>query len=131
MRTIAMQSALLWAVALAAAGAAPHARQGAPPARQLLAVRGEIVKSKPRGPKALLITIKPAKEFAEVTVVAGENDLVGSAPGRAGGLDLFSMLAEDSRDEEAITAAELSEGDVVSIIYDPRLENRALEIYLH
>ena len=37
------------------------------------------------------------------------------------------MLSDDARDTEAITAAELNEGDVISIIYDPQLQNRALE----
>lgn len=78
----------------------------------------------------LLITVKPAKEFQEVTVLARENDLVGTAVARAAEPDLLGLLSEDTRDDETITAAELNEGDVVSVIYDPHLQNRALEIYL-
>jgi len=78
-----------------------------------------------------LITVKPAKEFQEVTVLARENDLVGTAVGRAGDADLLGLLSDDPHDDETITAAELNEGDVVSIIYDPQLQNRVLEIYLH
>ena len=33
--------------------------------------------------------------------------------------------------DETITAAELNEGDVVSVIYDPQAQNRVLEIYVH
>jgi hypothetical protein len=79
----------------------------------------------------LLITVRPAKDFAEVTVLARENDLVGSAVTRAGDTDLLGLLSEDSRDDETITAAELNEGDVVSIIYDAQTQNRVMEIYLH
>ena len=99
--------------------------------RQLLAVRGEITKIKSQAKAILLMTIRPAKEFAEVTVVARENDFVGSAVGRAGDVDLFGLLADDSPEDETITAAELGEGDVVTVIYDPQLQNRALEIYRH
>jgi hypothetical protein len=100
-------------------------------AKQLLAVRGEIVSVKSPGKAALMITVRPAKDFAEVTVLARENDLVGSAIARAGDTDLLGLLSDDSRDDETITAAELNVGDVVSIIYDPQIQNRALEIYLH
>ncbi len=79
----------------------------------------------------LLITVKPAKEFGEVTVLARENDLVGHATARAGGVDLLGLLSGDSSEDEMITAAELDEGDVVSVIYDPQLQNRVLEIYIH
>lgn len=79
----------------------------------------------------LLVTVRPAKEFSEVIVLARENDLVGSAVGREAGADLLGLLSEDDRDEETITAAELNEGDVVSVIYDHQLQNRVLEIYLH
>jgi hypothetical protein len=100
-------------------------------ARQLSAVRGEVIKMKSPGKGLLLITIRPAKEFAEVTVLARENDLVGSAVTRAGDTDLLGLLSEDSRDDETITAAELNEGDVVSVIYDPQTQNRVIEIYIH
>ena len=100
-------------------------------ARQLAAVRGEVVSKKSPSKGVLLLTIRPAKEYAEVTVRARDNDLVGSFVAREGGADLLGLLADDSRDDETITAAELNEGDVVSIIYDPAAQNRALEIYLH
>lgn len=112
-----------------AAGASE--RQAAPGARQLSAVRGEIVKIKSASKGMLLITVRPAKDFAEVTVLARENDLVGSAVARAGATDLLGLLSEDPRDDETITAAELNEGDVVSVIYDAQGQNRALEIYSH
>jgi hypothetical protein len=99
--------------------------------RQLAAVRGEIVGIKIPGKGRLLITVRPAKEFAEVTVLARENDLVGGAVGREGDSDLLGLLTDDSRDDETITAAELKESDVVSVIYDPQAQNRVLEIYLH
>ena len=99
--------------------------------RQLGAVRGEVVKIAAPAKGSLLITIRPAKEFPEVIVLARENDLVGSAAGREAGADLLGLLSEDPRDDETITAAELNEGDVVSVIYDPQLQNRVLEIYLH
>ena len=98
--------------------------------RQLAAVRGEITKVTTPTKGMLLITVKPAKDFAEVTVLARENDLVGSAVGRSGESDLLGLLSDDSRDDETITAAELNQGDVVSVIYDPQLQNRVLEIYL-
>jgi|SRR5215216_2257724 len=100
-------------------------------ARQLSAVRGEVVKVKSPSKGMLLITVRPAKDFAEVTVLARENDLVGSAVTRAGDSDLLGLLSEDPRDDEAITAAELNEGDVVSVIYDPQTQNRVIEVYLH
>jgi hypothetical protein len=102
-----------------------------PASKQLLAVRGVITK-KQNGSKGLLqITIKPAKDFAEVTITVRENDLVGSAPSRANGTDLPGLLGNEANGNETITAAELDEGDLVSVIYDPQLQNRALEIYLH
>jgi hypothetical protein len=85
----------------------------------------------PSGKGALLITVRPAKEFQEVTVLARENDLVGTGVGRSGEPDLLGLLSGDAHDDETITAAELNEGDVVSVIYDAQLQNRALEIYLH
>ena len=99
--------------------------------RQLAAVRGEVSKMTSPGKGMWLITVKPAKEFQEVTVLARENDLVGTGVGRAGEPDLLGLLSDDPHDDETITAAELKEGDVVSVIYDPQLQNRALEIYLH
>ncbi len=104
--------------------------QRAPGARQLAAVRGEITKLSSASKGMLLITVKPAKEFQEVTVLARENDLVGAAVGRSGESDLLGLLSDDTHDDETITAAELNEGDVVSVIYDPQLQNRVLEIYL-
>jgi hypothetical protein len=98
--------------------------------RQLCAVRGEVVKITAPAKGSLLITIKPAKQFSEVTVLARVNDLVGSAVGREGS-DLLGLLSDEPRDDETITAAELNEGDVISVIYDPQLQNRVLEIYLH
>ena len=99
--------------------------------RQLLAVRGEVVKIKAPSKGMLMITVKPAKDFGEVTVLARENDLVGHAATRSGGVDLLGLLSGDSSDDEMITAAELDEGDVISVIYDPQLQNRVLEIYMH
>ena len=99
--------------------------------RQLAAVRGEITSIKTPSKGRLLITVRPAKEFAEVTVLARENDLVGSATGRESDSDLLGLLSDEARDDETITAAELKESDVVSVIYDPQAQNRVLEIYLH
>jgi hypothetical protein len=77
-----------------------------------------------------MITVRPNKEFSEVTVLARENDLVGHAVGRATGVDVLGLLSGDPEEDEMITAAELSEGDVVSVIFDPQLKNKALEIYV-
>jgi hypothetical protein len=111
---------------------APTAGQtGQSPARQLLAVRGVITKKLSAGKGLLQITVKPAKDFAEVTVTVRENDRVGSALTRTGDTDLLGLAGNDAGDSEPITAAELEEGDLVSVIYDPQLQNRALEIYLH
>lgn len=99
--------------------------------RQLAAVRGEISRMTSPGKGMRLITVKPAKEFQEVTVLARENDLVGTGVGRAGEPDLLGLLSDDTHEDETITAAELNEGDVVSVIYDPQLQNRVLEMYLH
>src|SRR5262245_9852358 len=104
--------------------------QRASGARQLAAVRGEITKVSAASKGMLLITVKPAKEFQEVTVLARENDLVGSAVSRSGDSDLLGLLSDDSHDDETITAGELNVGAVVSVIYDPARQNRALEIYL-
>ena len=111
-------------------GGSPVAPQN-PAARQLLAVRGEVVKIKAPSKGMLSITVKPVRDFGEVTVLARENDLVGHATSRAGGVDLLGLLSGDSGEDEMITAAELDEGDVVSVIYDPQLQNRVLEIYIH
>jgi hypothetical protein len=105
--------------------------QRSPAIRQLAAVRGEVSKIAGASKGMLLITVKPAKEFSEVTVLARENDFVGAAVGRSNEADLLGLLSDDTRDDETITAAELNEGDVVSVIYDPQLQNRALEIYVH
>jgi hypothetical protein len=105
--------------------------QGGAATRQLAAVRGEIIKISAPSKGVLLITVRPAKEFQEVTILARDNDLVGTAVGRSGEPDLLGLLSGEARDEETITAAELNEGDVISVIYDPRLQNRALEIYFH
>ena len=105
--------------------------QRSPTARQLAAVRGEVSKIAGASKGMLFITVKPAKEFSEVTVLARENDFVGAAVGRSNEADLLGLLSDDSRDDETITAAELNEGDVVSVIYDPQLQNRAVEIYVH
>ncbi len=112
-----------------------HAQQPAPkPAaatKQLYAVRGQVVSIKSQSKGMLLITIKPLKESAEVSVLARENDLVGRGVGATGDSSLFGLLTGEPPEEETITAAELGEGDVVSVIYDPQTENRAVEIYLH
>jgi hypothetical protein len=99
--------------------------------KQLFAVRGQVVSIKSQGKGLLLITIKQAKEFAEVGVVARENDLVGKAVGGGSDSELFGLLTGDAPEDETITAAEIGEGDVVSVIYDPHMQNRAVEIYLH
>ena len=102
-----------------------------PAAKQLAAVRGEVVRIGAGGRGLLLITVRPARDYAEVTVLARENDLVGTGVGREGGADLLGLLADDARDDETISAAELNEGDIVSVIYDPQAQNRVLEIYIH
>jgi len=100
--------------------------------KQLLAVRGEIIKVTNQSKGLIAITVRPAKDFAEVTVIGRENEAVACSAGREGGADLFGLLTgEDQREDEKITAAELHEGDIVSIIYNPHLRNKALEIYLH
>jgi len=55
----------------------------------------------------------------------------GKAIGGTGSVDLLGLLSGDSRDEETITAAELAEGDLVSAIYDPQMQNRVIELYIH
>lgn len=112
-----------------------HAQQSPPkPAavtKQLFAVRGQVVSVKSQAGGLLLIAVKPPRGFAEVSVIARENDRVGRAVGGTGDSGLFGLLTGDEPDDETITAAELGQGDVVSIIYDPQAENRAVEIYLH
>ena len=98
--------------------------------KQLYAVRGEITARKTLAKGWLQLTIK-AKDAAEVTVSVRENDLVGNAVSRSSDTDLAGLLSGSERAAETITAAELEEGDVVSVIYDPQQQNRALEIYLH
>ena len=98
--------------------------------RQLYAVRGEIIARKSAAKGWLQLTVKP-KEMAEVVINARENDLVGNAISRSGDTDLVGLLSGSERAAETITAAELEEGDVISVIYDPQQQNRALEIYLH
>jgi DNA-directed RNA polymerase subunit H (RpoH/RPB5) len=105
--------------------------QRATSARQLAAVRGEIVKITTPSKGMLLISVRPAKDFPEITVLARENDLVGTAVGRSREADLLGLLSDDTHDDETITAAELNQGDVISVIYDPQLQNRVLEIYVH
>jgi DNA-directed RNA polymerase subunit H (RpoH/RPB5) len=127
---------VLLSLALAAVGGPASAAQTAAPpsrpqARQLAAVRGEVVKISPASRGLLLITVRPARDYAEVTVLARENDLVGAGVGREGGADLLGLLTDDPHDDETITAAELNTGDVVSVIYDPQAQNRVLEIYVH
>ena len=92
---------------------------------------GEVVNISSPRQGLLLITVRPARDYAEVTVLARENDLVGNGVGREGAADLLGLLTDDPHDDETITAAELNEGDVVSVIYDPQAQNRALEIYVH
>lgn len=108
-----------------------HAQSVKPAMKQLFAVRGEIVSIKKQGARMMAIIIRPSKDFAEVTVIAHENDLVGSSVKRSDDVDLLGLLGDESRGQETITAAELNEGDAISVIYDPQLQNRSLEIYLH
>ncbi|HKV42950.1 MAG TPA: hypothetical protein VJX67_27390 [Blastocatellia bacterium] len=101
-------------------------------ASSLLAVRGEITKVTSQEKGLVAISVKPARDFPEVTVVARENDRVGYAAGKDAGSDLLGLLSgDDSRETGQISAAELQQGDIVSIIYNPLLQNRALEIYVH
>lgn len=113
----------------------PSGNQNSPvtaqPAKPLLAVRGEVVKREPYTKGWVRITIKSLKDAVEVVVFARETDLVGSAVNRSGDKELLNLLSESSREGDTITAAELDEGDFVSVIYDPQQQNRALEIYMH
>jgi hypothetical protein len=99
--------------------------------KQLHAARGEVSRLATQGKGMLLITIDQGKEFDEVTVLARENDPVGRAAGGRAEASLFGLLTEDDTDEETITAAELARGDLISVIYDPARQNRALELYRH
>jgi hypothetical protein len=127
----------LLSLALVMGSAPASAAQTAPPParaaalKQLAAVRGEIVKISAARGGLRLITVRPARDYAEVTVLARDNDLVGAGVGREGGTDLLGLLTDDPHDDETITAAELNQGDVVSVIYDPQAQNRVLEIYVH
>lgn len=107
--------------------------QAAGTKKQLLAVRGEVSHVATRNSELVEITVKPGRDFPEVTVVARQNDLVGNGVSHAAGTDLLGLFAggDESRENEKITAAELQQGDVVSVIYDPVNGNRALEIYIH
>ena len=102
------------------------------PSKQLFAIRGEVTKMESQSKGMVAITVRPAHEVATVTVIARENDVVGTAVGRKNGADIVGLLAgDDQRENEKITAAEIREGDLVSIIYDPTAQNRVLEIYIH
>jgi hypothetical protein len=132
MQVFAQKVLFIISVSLALFSANTQAGQHSPGLKQLLAVRGEIVKLALQSKGMIAITVRPSKEFAEVTVIARENDLVGNAVSRESSSDLLGLLGDDDpREDEKITAAELREGDIVSIIYDPQQQNRALEIYLH
>ena len=100
-------------------------------AKQLFAVRGEVVKKAAAAKGWLHLTVRPPRDYAEVTVLARENDLVGPAVKRSQDTSLLGLLTEAEGDNEAITAAEIEEGDIVSVIYDPQAQNRALEIYIY
>ncbi|HSE97404.1 MAG TPA: hypothetical protein VLD57_03975 [Blastocatellia bacterium] len=130
MRTSAMLLGLSLTLVLFQPQAASE-RQGRPAGRQLFAVRGEVISLKRQSRATLLLTVRPEKGFAEAIILARENDLVGAAVKRPGKIDLLGLLGGDDAQEDTITAAELNEGDVVSVIYDPGAENRALEIYVH
>jgi hypothetical protein len=111
---------------------ASQPNQTASPSRQLFAVRGEVTKLEPKSKGLVAITVRPAHDSATVTVIARENDIVGAAAGRQKGADFVGLLAGDEqRDNERITAAEIREGDLISVIYDPAAQNKALEIYMH
>jgi len=100
--------------------------------KQLFAVRGEVTKMESQSKGLVAITVRPGHEPATVTVIARENDLVGAAVNRHKGADIVGLLSgEEQREAERITAAEIREGDIVSIIYDPQAQNRAIEIYMH
>jgi hypothetical protein len=114
--------------AFAKAGSEARAR---PAAKQLFAVRGLITGIKMPSKGELQLTIQPAKDFPEVSVLVRRNEPVGSAARRTADRAGVSLLGGSSEENEIISAAELAEGDLVSVIYDPQAQNRALEIYLH
>ena len=115
----------------AAATGTAAAGQNQSAIKQLLAVRGEVVKKKVAGKGWLQLTVKPPKDYPEVMVMARENDLVGNAVSRSKDTGLLGLLSESEGADELITAAEIEEGDLVSVIYDPQAQNRALEIYIY
>jgi len=133
---VVLASLLLLLIYSPAIGQRPAQEASTPAPKQLLskqlfAVRGKIVSVKSHGKGLLIIAIRPAKDFAEVSVIARENDLVGRGIGSISDSELFGLLTGDAPDDETITAAELGEGDTISVIYDPQIQNRAVEIYLH
>jgi len=100
--------------------------------KQLFAVRGEVTKVESQSKGLVAITVRSAHSQTTVTVIARENDIVGVAVGRQKGIDPVGLLAgDDQRENERITAAEIREGDLISVIYDPTAQNRALEVYMH
>jgi hypothetical protein len=111
---------------------APEPHRAQAPSKQLFAVRGEVTKMESQSKGLVAITVRPAHEVATVTVIARENDVVGTAVSHKNGADLVGLLGgDDQRENERITAAEIREGDLVSVIYDPMAQNRVLEIYIH
>ena len=109
----------------------PHRTQA--PSKQLFAVRGEVTRMDTQTKGLVAITVRPAHDVGTVTVIARENDVVGTAVGHKNGADLVGLLGggDEQRENERITAAEIREGDLVSVIYDPLAQNKVLEIYLH
>lgn len=107
-------------------------QQAPPSGRQLFAARGEVISKKAASSKGWLqLTVRPPKDYPEVTVMARENDRVGNAIDRARDDDVLGLLGDTDGDDELLTAAEIEEGDFVSVIYDPQAQNRALEMYRH
>lgn len=102
-----------------------------PDVKPLFAVRGEVVKKTVAMKGWLQITVRPLKETSTIVIFARDNDLVGSGVHRSGDTNFLGLLSEDEDESGPLTAAELDEGDFVSIIYDPQQQNRAIEIYLH
>src|SRR5262245_24530556 len=110
---------LVLLIGLAMQSAVAHTQSGVLPAhgsqqsrasasRQLLAVRGEVIRIATAGKGLLSITIKPAKDFDVVTVLVRENDQVGSGVAHESDVDLLDLLAgDDVGADEKITAAEL------------------------
>ncbi|MEW6126309.1 MAG: hypothetical protein AB1757_04535 [Acidobacteriota bacterium] len=140
MRIFAIQANCLLAILLAFLPAQAIHRQAttpttptatSPSAKQLYAVRGEVVKKTIATKGWLQITIRPLKETSTVVIFARENDLVGNGVRRSSDTNFLGLLSEDEDPGEPLTAAELDEGDFVSVIYDPQQQNRAIEIYIH